>query len=139
MKCPKCESERCWKRGFFVRLCDGKKVQTYSCRDCGRSFSDQTGALDHGMRRFSEAFSVFERICSGVSQRRLSRSTGISRDTVARIVDRLGAHCQRQLALTRATMTQTDDVTFDEMESFEHTKLKPLTIPLAVDTGAAGI
>ena len=39
VKCPECGSARIWKDGFW-KLNDGRKIQRYICRDCGRRFVD---------------------------------------------------------------------------------------------------
>ncbi len=70
MNCLYCkQSDAMFRRGFYRRPSDQKKIQRYSCKRCNKGFSEQTLA----------------------------------------------------------------DVQVDEMESFIHTKLKPVTIPIAVE------
>jgi hypothetical protein len=53
--------------------------------------------------------------------------------TIARRVIRFGSICSKNLEAYRLTRSPVSEVQFDEMESFIHTKLKPVTIPIAVE------
>jgi hypothetical protein len=48
-------------------------------------------------------------------------------------VIRFGIICQKNLDANRHIMPPVKDVQFDELESFIHSKLKPVTIPIAVE------
>jgi hypothetical protein len=48
-------------------------------------------------------------------------------------VIRFGVVCSKNLDANRQIMPPVKDVQFDELESFIHTKLKPVTIPIAVE------
>jgi hypothetical protein len=71
--------------------------------------------------------------CSGVSQRRIAKLLMISRDTVANKLKFLGKQAQINNLYHNFEFPSSRTIQVDEMESFEHTKLKPLSIPLAVD------
>ena len=53
--------------------------------------------------------------------------------TIARRVTRFGACARAHFQRAQRQSEKVDDIVFDEMETFEHTKLKPITIPLAVE------
>ena len=46
---------------------------------------------------------------------------------------------KRHLARDNFLSRKCSEIVFDEMETFEHTKLKPLTIPMAVEQGTRRI
>ena len=136
MNCPKCKATtKIIKRGFYKRPSDQKKIQRYRCGSCGSTFSEQTFAIDYRQRKrwFNQA--CFMTLCSGVSQRRTAYMFQVVPRTIARRVIRFGTICQKNMDFYRQTRSKAKDVEFDELESFIHTKLKPVTIPIAVEKG----
>jgi hypothetical protein len=77
---------------------------------------------------------VFELLVSGVSQRRVARICRTTQTTVARKLVLMGefAKIQQNRRLARMKSTVSCAV-FDEMETFEHTKCKPVAIAVAVE------
>ena len=76
---------------------------------------------------------MFRLLAKGVSQRASAQILEVDPKTIARRVTRFGKCARKHLKARRLTMNKVSEVVFDEMESFEHSKLKPLTIPLAVE------
>lgn len=76
---------------------------------------------------------IFKLYCSGMTIRRMAKVLGCSTQTVLdKIIflsDKARKYHEEYLAYG---LIQTNEVSFDEMESFEHTKLKPLSIAIAV-------
>lgn len=68
-----------------------------------------------------------------MSQRRTARDLGVNRKTVARRLRFLGAESLKLLAFSTAEGAKVTHMQFDDMETFEHTKCKPLSITLAVE------
>jgi len=75
---------------------------------------------------------LFRLFNSGVSQRRCAEIFGIHRITVARKLVRLGGQSRLSNRLGRETM-DVQVAVFDEMETFEHSKCKPLSVVVAVE------
>jgi hypothetical protein len=73
--------------------------------------------------------------CSGVSQRRAARILDIHLNTVARKLRFLAelAALKQNKHLKSYERNKINFIQFDEMETFEHTKLKPISIALAVE------
>lgn len=120
------------RNGSFFRKSDSKTVHRWRCKGCGKGFSQATFSPCFGQnkRRVNE---VLRRLlCSGVSMRRAARLLNIHRITVARKLVFLAEQAKRSHQNWLATLAKLAYVQFDEMESFEHTKLKPLSIPLVV-------
>jgi transposase-like protein len=135
--CPHCQipNTAIKKKGFFKRLTGhAPRIQRYQCHGCSRTFSDQTGCLGFRERKSHLNQPLYRLLCSGMSQRRCAEILGLSRRTVARKVIRFGYHCRALNAQERATIPpdETACIVFDEMETFEHSKCKPLSIALAV-------
>ncbi len=140
MKCPFCnQSQHIIRRGNYRRPSDQKKVQRFLCKICWKSFSEQTFAIDYRLHKrwFNQA--CFTTLCSGVSQRRTAYIFQVVPRTIARRVIRFGSICTKNLELYRIQRPNAQEVEFDEMESFIHTKLKPVTIPIAVEKGTRKI
>jgi transposase-like protein len=120
------------RRGFFQRKSDRKIIQKYYCKKCRKSFSQQTLSYDYRLRKRYLNQTVFKLICKGVSQRGIAQILNIKQTTVALRVKKYGLKAREHLEKTRKT-EDLSEIFFDEMETFEHSKCKPLTIPLAVN------
>ncbi len=132
--CPYCKSPNFIKKcGFYRRPSDQKKVQRFRCNACSKGFSQQTAQPDYRMRKrwFNQA--CFFTLCSGVSQRRAAYMFQVVPRTIARRVIRFGKICENNLAAYRESRASVKEVQFDELETFIHTKLKPVTVPIAVE------
>lgn len=139
-QCPQCKSQapesaarsRVTKAGRFFRKSDGLAVARFHCHACGRGFSEAT--LDpcylQNKRHLNE--SVFLALSSGVSLRRTARLLRASRTTVARKLIFLGCQAKRVLDDFLKQQTELKEFIFDELETFEHTKCKPLSVHLGV-------
>jgi hypothetical protein len=73
-------------------------------------------------------------MCSGVSQRRSARLLNVSRRTIEKKLVFLGTLAKEEFAAHNLTFPKTEVVQFDDLETFEHTKCKPLSVTLAVDS-----
>lgn len=131
--CPRCQStEKCQKAGTYIRKADQKSIQRFLCPVCKTRFSSQTNRIDYRYRKRHLDQVIFRALCKGTSQRALAFLLGVKPATIARRITRFGPICAKNLEHMRQTC-QIKDVMIDEMESFEHTKCKPLTMPIAVE------
>jgi len=134
---PNTSSELCHyviKSGFFFRQSDKKILQRYRCIDCQRSFSTETTHPCKYQKKRELNYPLYLQFVSGVSQRRLARLHGINQKTVVRKFRLLGDMALS--ALNRKAHLKDKQVKcliFDDMETFEHSKCKPLSITLAVE------
>lgn len=132
--CPKCKTKsRIVKRGFYFRPSDKKKIQRFQCKNCLKSFSSQTISFDFRLRKRRINQFVFRLLAKGSSQRSVAETIGVHPMTIARRVTRFGACAKVQFRKLNRNQPRAIEVVFDEMETFEHTKLKPLSIPIAVE------
>lgn len=119
--------------GSFRRACDRRIIKRYKCFDCLRSFSDATVTFEYRQKRRDINLRLFELLSSCVSLRRSAKLVRTHRATVDRRLAyfaKVAGHRQEVFLRKRA---KSSHIQFDDMESSEHTKLKPLSIPLAVD------
>lgn len=122
------------KSGTFRRKSDSRLVQRYFCRRCNRSFSKSTThpCFRQKKRQFNDRLRKL--LCSGVSLRRSAILLNLSRTTIARKLIFLGERSHLKLREMNLNHPKCTAVQFDDQETFEHSKCKPLSITLAVDS-----
>lgn len=138
--CPRCRPNanlsdsrhQVVRAGFFRRKSDSKTIQRLRCKTCRMHFSYASShpCFRQHKRHINDRLNKF--LCSAGSQRRAARIFHISRTTVLRKLVFLG---QKALAELRSGDVQIRNVKimeFDDLETFEHTKYKPLSITVAV-------
>ncbi len=140
--CPLCQNPtaKVTKCGFFRKQATrAERIQRFHCHSCGRRFSTQTGTLTYRERKPHVDQVLARALNEGVSQRGCARILGIHRKTVARKLRRLGTKAAQNNATAVSRGDCLPTVTFDEMETFEHSKCKPLAIVVAVEEGTRRI
>lgn len=143
-KCPHCGTRSTRQRRFYRRhgsyrtQWNGRFVPRYRCVDCRRTFSAQSFRETFGQHRPDVNAMVLKLYASGVTQRRMAKVLAVSRSTIERKFLFLSGLARRAHEAWLALQRDVALVHFDEMETFEHTKLKPVSIALAVQarTGA---
>ena len=121
------------KDGYYRTKLARNRVPRFRCRECGKRFGANTHAPTYRQRKPMLNAQLAKLLCSGVTMRRASRLLGVSRRTVARKLEWLG----KRAAVLHAQQLKHPDmatayVQFDEMETYESSKLLPLSIALAV-------
>lgn len=129
--CPECSSSHYIKKGKFKTKHNHQPVLRYQCKDCNRYFSSHTTRDEVNQHKPHMNLQIFKLISSGVTQRWTARILGINKNTVARKIVFLAKKAQKAHEVFLKN-TKTSFVQFDEMETYEHTKLKPLSIAIAV-------
>lgn len=131
--CPFCHRpDLVIKKGFYIRNSDCKRIQRFYCQNCLRGFSAQTSSFDYRMRKRRINQVVFRMLSKGVSLRGCAQVLNVQPRTIARRLNRFGQFAEIQMRKQRRK-NSVSKILIDEMESFEHTKLKPLTIPIVVE------
>jgi transposase-like protein len=122
------------KMGFYRRRSDQKWIQRFICQLCKKSFS--RASLDPCFRQKKRQLNqtLFELLCSGNSQRRCAYLLKINRKTVKRKFLFLGRQALIKLRKFNQALPPAHTVEFDDLETFEHSKCKPLSVTLAVES-----
>ncbi len=134
-RCPRCPNGGILVRhGRFYRKSERKWIRRWRCNSCLKTISRATHELEFGQKKRQFNYAIYFLLCSGVSQRRLSLALKLNRKTIARKLKFLAIKCRlRQNRFwLKYLEAPIERVQFDEMETSEHTKLKPLSIALAV-------
>ena len=137
--CPRCgplpsgTKARVQAYGVFRRPSNGLVIQRYKCFGCERTFSDTTLTHEYRQRKRDINEKLFKQLVSLTSMRRSAILIGVSRKTVERRIPyfaKVSKDWQKKFLESRQPVTE---VVFDDMESSIHTKLKPVSIPMAVE------
>ena len=133
-KCPKnhCQSTSIIRNGYFPRSSDGKRIRKYKCNACGKHFSDATGKPEYYQKKRHLNNKVVELQSSGVSRRRTAMHLRISPTTVDVKLVFNSKVCQAKNQALLSKLKPCHELQFDELETFEHSKCKPLAVAMVV-------
>lgn len=120
------------KAGFFYRSSDRKSAQRYKCKVCGNYFSSTTGHFTHHQKLRHLNPMIFSCLAGSVSIRETARILKINPKTVSRQLIKLGFRAHSLFKRDNKKHFRASKIQFDDMETFEHTKCKPVAISLAV-------
>jgi DNA-binding CsgD family transcriptional regulator len=121
------------KVGFFKRKSDRKKVPRFFCLICLKYFSQSSSSKNYYQKKRNLNHRIVRLLVAGVSQREAARILNVNRKTVVRKFIFMGERAKEKLKATNKRHPVSRLIQFDDMETFEHTKCKPLSITLAVE------
>ncbi len=132
--CPKCGqvNAKTHPHGSFYSKHSGK-IPRWKCLDCQKTFSLATHSLCYKQHRRDMNLAVFYDLTSGVSQNRLAINLKLNRKTIVRKFIWLGRLSKSIFAQINDQLPKVVKMEFDDLETFEHTKCKPLSVTLAVE------
>lgn len=119
-----------YQNGFY-KLKNGNRVRRLLCKSCGTKFSLATFKDTYRQKRPDLNAEVFKLLASGVTLRRSAKILECNRKTIVRKLIFLSEkikHLHGEFLAGYFTRA----VQFDEMETYESSKAKPLSIALAV-------
>lgn len=122
------------RTGSFYRKSDRKRVQRFFCKRCHNYFSVATMSDCYRQKKRHINSLVVKEMVSVVSLRECHRKLKINRKTVARKLVFMAARAAKKLEELNKKRTKVSVMEFDDMETFEHTKCKPLSITIAVES-----
>ncbi len=123
------------KAGHFNRQSDSKKVQRYKCKSCQKYFSKATSSKEYRFKVRREIPLIFKLYTSNLSIRRIAIILKLNRKTVVRKINYLALKAREENLLRVKALRNNPikEVQFDDLITSEHTKMKPLSVSLAVD------
>ena len=127
---PSSDIQRC---GTYTRKSDSRTIQLFTCKRCRKRYSSarKDPAFNQNKRRINHI--LLKLLASNVSMRRAAKLLGVSRTTIARKLIFLGQQARKQqaefLSEHKGVIQQ---LQFDELQTIEHTKCKPLSVAVAV-------
>lgn len=121
------------KKGYFRTAHNRQHVPRYQCKTCKKLFSTRTMSSTYKQKKPEINQKIYKWYCSATTQRRMARVLGINRKTVIRKFLFMARQARKEHEKrVHEGQIKTTFVQFDEMETFEHTRLKPLSIAIAV-------
>jgi len=122
--------------GSYFRKSDGQRIRRYFCKACKKSFSSASSNPCYKQIKRKLNYKIWILLNSGVSQRRCAKILGVNRKTVVRKFRFLAqkSRIEHEAWLKSIKANSIDDIQFDDLETSEHTKCKPLSVALAVET-----
>ena len=120
--------------GYFTRKADNTRHQRFNCKPCKRSFSSASFHPCYRQKKRELNPKIFISLVSGVSQRRLARIHRVNRKTIVRKFLFLGLYAHDYFLNDRAKYAPACEVEFDDLETFEHSKLKPISVIMAIES-----
>ena len=132
-----CNKKNAYRYGTFKRSSDSQNIQRFQCKTCKKTFSLATFDPQYYQKKRHLNYTVMMMLSSGVSMRRIRILLNINLKTVARKLQYLGEESRK-----KCRSYQDDTVTelqFDELQTIEHTKLKPVSVAMAVSKGTRKI
>ena len=124
------------RNGHYYRKGDSKKVGRFYCKSCSAYFSYATDSETRYQKSRRITPMLRKLFCSNVSQRQAARILGVNPKTVVRRF-RFFANQERLAHSEWLKKTYSPNsllnIQFDDLETSEHTKCKPLSVSLAVD------
>jgi transposase-like protein len=125
--CVHCSSNQVHKKGFFYILHAKSYIQRFFCISCKKTFSSRTFAADAFQHKPQLNPLIKKCLSEGMSMRSLSRVLCVNFKTIYR------KFCFLSEQLAPKSNLEFQTLYFDEMETIEHTKCKPLSIALFVN------
>jgi hypothetical protein len=125
--------------GFFVRVSDHARIRRFRCAACRRRFSSQTFSTTYWLRYRHLPPIIAALVSEGPGLRQSARLLGITCQTVARHVARVGRHSQLFHHRMRCTEPLAEPIVVDGFESFEYSQYFPFHTNLAVGANSWAI
>src|SRR5690606_9116234 len=137
IKCPHSHCafpELVIRDGTFRRQEDSKTIQRYRCKNCGLRFSRATFAETYRQKRRRINTPLLKLLASGMSLRRSALLLKVNRKTVERKLPFLAKKCRRLNKRNLGKLKgRVHNIQIDDLVTKENSKLKPLTVSIAVD------
>ena len=123
----------CKRKGFYTREAAPKRIQRFTCCQCGRHFSSQTFSVTYWQKRPRLMESMFLMVVGCMGNRQIARALGCAPSTVTHQISRLGRHCLLLQARELERIHSLGEIVIDGFESFEYSQYHPFHHHLAVE------
>jgi transposase-like protein len=119
--------------GRYYRTSDSTWVKRYRCTACKKTVSNAVRSHMYRQKKRQKNKAIVGYLVSKVSMRRAALLAGVTRKTVERVLEREAIEANRRMRRFNEALPKAEIVEFDDLETFEHTKCKPLSVTLAVE------
>jgi len=119
--------------GNYFRTSDSKLVQRFRCKQCKTTFSADTHGWLYRRRERRKSLLVKKILVSTGSLRRTAKILHLNRKTVERSFLLQSLEAEFELKADNLQKPKAQVIEFDDLETFEHSKCKPLSVTIAVE------
>ena len=126
--CPRCGAGCSVKFGRYHRDDDAQSIQRYRCKACNKCHSSATHVPTYRQKRRRLNRLIEWDVGSSTSQRRMAKKLRCDRKTVRRKIAFLAQQARKKHAQWLDTQHPFENVQWDELITFEHSRLKPLSV-----------
>ena len=120
------------KHGRFKRSSDSQTIQRYRCNSCKTTFSQASFDPAYYQKKRHLNYKCAFLLSSMISMNRLSLVLNIHPITVARKLEYMAGQARKKCHDALSSFSTISDIQFDELQTIEHTKCKPLSVIMAV-------
>ena len=133
IECVTCNSKEQIKGyGTYRRSSDCKVVQRFYCKRCQKTFSRATIDPEYGQKKRRINHTVKMLLASGMSIRRTAIILNVRPATITYRLLFFGEQCRQENAQLLSTYAPIETIQFDELQTIEHSKCKPLSVAVSV-------
>lgn len=137
--CHKCELSFCSstnfvRNGSYYRTSDSKRIQRFLCKNCQSTFTSETFSWLYRHRERRKSHLIVPILASTGSLNRTAIILGLNRKTIVRKFRLASLEAEFELRANNLRHKKAEAIEFDDLETFEHTKCKPLSVTLAVES-----
>lgn len=120
--------------GTFRRKDDSKIIQRFRCKSCGMRFSAAFFSDAYKQKKRRINYPLMKLLSSGISMRRSAIILGVDKKTIERKLPYLGKKCRRRSEVRNSRLKgRVHNIQIDDLITKENSKLKPLSVTIAVD------
>ena len=127
-----CTKQNAHKHGTFPRRSDGRIIARFRCKTCKKCFSNATDDPACYQKKRHVNHKCAGLLASCMSMRRIALILGLHPITVARKLEYLAQQFRLKQEEFISDPDSINSIQFDELQTIEHTKCKPLSVALAV-------
>lgn len=118
------------RKGHFRVKRTQKIYRRFQCSRCKKTLSSRSFAIDRWHKKPDLNLTLLKNLTSSMSLRACARNIGMTKNNTYKKFLWFGALAQ---SIKKNLLMQAEVLFFDEMQTFEHTKCKPLSVALMVN------
>lgn len=124
------------KDGFYYRRDDCRFIQRFKCKICLRKYSATTFSLEKYQKKRRINYELRSLLSSGMSMRACAYHLKVSQKTIERKLVYLAVKARKRQSEFLDILKQNpiQQVQFDDLISSIHTKLKPVSVSVVIDS-----
>ena len=119
--------------GRYQPKCRSVAIPRFRCKVCRKGFSYQTFRIDYCDRRPHDNVPLMQALISGMSLRQAGRMLGMDCHSVQHKFRKIARHLRILNRSLTSALPADRIIGLDEMETFEHRSIQPVTVPMLVD------